>query len=241
MAGTIRWLGLAFVELVTGDGKVVLFDPWVRAQGNRSCPLELEDVRAADLILVSHDHQDHVGSAVDIARRTGALVGGATETMRRLIGQGLPPEQVVNAGAGYLPGGGVDLGWVKVVAVPAHHTSETGCALGHVAIARDGTTAYHTGDTSLTAEMAIYGALYPLDLLLVPVGGGGTMDALQAAEATRLTAPRQVMPIHFEWSPDPAGAVEDFVRLCGARIPAARILRPVAGKYVPLPRHGDGP
>jgi L-ascorbate metabolism protein UlaG (beta-lactamase superfamily) len=146
--------------------------------------------------------------------------------MWRLISEGLPKELVVNDGMGYLVGGGVDLGWVQVVATPAHHTSDTSCAIGHIVMAADGTMLYHTGDTSLTAEMAIYAQLYPLDVVLIPIGGGGTMDAYQAAEAVRLMAPKQVLPMHFEWNPAPQQALDDFVRFCTQKAPDVRIITP---------------
>lgn len=202
MTGKLRWLGLAFVEFTTADEKVVIFDPWVKNKGNPSCPLELEDIGRADLVLVSHDHEDHIGSAADICQKTGALLGGSTETMWRLAEDGLSKDLIVNAGNGYLVGGGADLKWIKVVSTPAHHTTNSGCALGHIVIAADGTTIYHVGDTSLTAEMEIYARIYPLDVALVPIGGGGTMDAYQAVEAARMMHPKAVMPMHFEWHPE---------------------------------------
>ena len=63
MKSKLRWLGVAFVELITSDDKVILFDPWTKTDGSPSCPLETADIHRADLVLVSHDHFDHVGSA----------------------------------------------------------------------------------------------------------------------------------------------------------------------------------
>ncbi len=40
MPGTLRWLGLAFVEFTTNDNHVILFDPWTKSAGNPSCPIE---------------------------------------------------------------------------------------------------------------------------------------------------------------------------------------------------------
>jgi L-ascorbate metabolism protein UlaG (beta-lactamase superfamily) len=234
MAGKFRWLGLAFVEFTTADDKVIFFDPWTKSKGNPSCPLDIEDIQRADLVLVSHDHGDHIGSAADVCQKTGALLGGATETMWRLIDEGLSKELVVNNGMGYLAGGGVDLDWVKVVATPAHHTSDTSCALGHIVIAADGTTLYHVGDTSLIAEMEIYARIYPVDVALVPVGGGGTMDAYQAAEAVRMINPKHVMPMHFEWNASPQKALDDFMTFCRGKNPDVSLIQPVAGKYVDI-------
>lgn len=234
MPGKLRWLGLAFVEFTTIDDKVVFFDPWTKSKGNPGCPIEVEDIKRADLVLASHDHEDHIGSAIPLCQKTGALMGGPTETMWRLIEEGLSKTQVVNDGMGYLVGGGVDLGWVKVVATPAHHTSDTSCAIGHIVIAADGTTIYHVGDTSLTADLEVYARIYPVDILLVPVGGGGTMDAYQAAEAVRMINPKKVLPMHYEWNAEPQQALEDFMKFCREKNPEVPIIPPVAGKYVDI-------
>ena len=109
MSGTIRWLGHAFVEFSTEDGKVVLFDPWTKDDGNPACPIGTEKIERADLVLVSHDHFDHIGSAVAICKKTGALLGGPVQTMKSLIAEGFNEEQVVNFGSSYMDGGGVQL------------------------------------------------------------------------------------------------------------------------------------
>jgi L-ascorbate metabolism protein UlaG (beta-lactamase superfamily) len=234
LPGKLRWLSIAFVEFVTAKGKVILFDPWTKTDGNPHCPIETNEIKRADLILISHDHLDHIGSALALCVRTGALLGGPTETMRRLINEGLRKEQVVNNGMGYLVGGGVDLDWVKVVAVPAFHTSDTSCAVGTIVKTADGTTIYHTGDTSLTMEMELYSRLYPLDVVILPIGGGGTMDAFQAAEAVRMMNPKQVIPVHFEWNPSPKKALDDFLKLCRQKAPEVRIIQPEVGKVVTI-------
>jgi L-ascorbate metabolism protein UlaG (beta-lactamase superfamily) len=232
MSGKLRWLGLAFVEFTTADDHVIFFDPWTKSKGNPSCPIDVKDIDRADLVLASHDHEDHIGSAIPLCQKTGALMGGPTETMWRLIEEGLPKEQVVNNGMGYLVGGGVDLIWVKVVATPAHHTSNTSCAIGHIAVAADGATIYHVGDTSLTADLEVYARLYQVDVALLPIGGGGTMDAFQAAEAVRMMQPKQVMPMHYEWNSAPEQALEDFMRFCREKTPGIPIIKPVAGEYI---------
>ena len=57
----LTWHGHAAFELVTPSGKTVLIDPWL---GNPSNPKkDLAKTIAADLILVTHGHSDHVGDA----------------------------------------------------------------------------------------------------------------------------------------------------------------------------------
>ena len=110
--------------------------------------------------------------------------------MKRLAAEGFPKEQILNFGFGYMPGGGAELDWITINATPAFHASDTGVALGHIVRAKDGTTIYHTGDTALLAEMEIYARLYPLDVVLLPIGGVFTMDAKQAAHALTMLKPK---------------------------------------------------
>jgi L-ascorbate metabolism protein UlaG (beta-lactamase superfamily) len=214
MSGAIRYLGHAFVEFTTADNKVILFDPWTKDDGNPACPVGTEEIERADLVLVSHDHFDHIGSAMAVCKNTGALLGGAVQTVRRLIEEGLSTEQVVNFGSGYMVGGGVELDWVKVVATPAFHSSDTACAIGTIARAADGTTVYHAGDTSLFGDMELFGRLYPLDVALVPIGGVFTMDAYQASEAVRMLNPKLAIPIHYASFPIVAKMADEFISRC---------------------------
>ena len=230
MSGVIRYLGHAFVEFTTADNKIILFDPWTKDDGNPACPIETEKIERADLVLVSHDHFDHIGSAVAICKNTGALLGGAVQTVKRLTEEGLSTEQVVNFGSGYMVGGGVELDWVKVVSTPAFHSSDTACAIGTIARASDGTTVYHAGDTSLFGDMELFGRLYPLDVALVPIGGVFTMDTFQASEAVRMLNPKIAIPIHYASFPIIAKTADEFVVQCGEKAPHVKVVARSAGE-----------
>ncbi len=234
MQGEIRWLGHSFVEYKTADKGIVLFDPWSKDDGNPACPLGNGDIERADLALISHDHFDHMGSAIAICNQTGALLGGPVQTMRKLTEQGLKDDLVVNFGYGYMVGGGVDLGWVKVTATPALHSSDSACPLGTIVTTADGTQIYHAGDTGLFSEMELYGRLYPLDLAMIPIGGVFTMDAYQAAEAVRLLNPKKVMPIHYGSFPIIAQTADEFRKLCAEKNPGVEILTPKVGETISL-------
>ncbi|MBI9049220.1 MAG: metal-dependent hydrolase [Anaerolineaceae bacterium] len=232
MSGKIRWLGNAFVEFITSDGKIILFDPWTKTDGNQTCPFETSDIKKADLVLVSHDHFDHVGSAAAICKQTGAILGGQDETIKRIMKEeGISEEQVVNHGSGSIVGGGAELDWVKIVSTPAIHTSNTSVPSGTIVISSDGTTIYHAGDTSITAEMEIFARLYPLDVAILPIFGIATMDGVQASEAVRLMKPKQVMPIHFDFRSEPEKVLNEFLALCQSVNPLVKTLCPIPGIY----------
>ena len=232
MPGSIRWLGHAFVEFTTSDGKVVLFDPWTKDAGNPACPVTTDEIEKADLVLFSHDHFDHMASAVAICNKTGALLGGPVQSVRRLIEAGFSSDQVVNFGSGYMVGGGVELDWIKVTSTPAFHSSDTACALGNIAIAADGTTVYHAGDTCVFGDMALFGQLYPIDAALIPIGGVFTMDAYQAGEAVNLLNPKMVFPIHYASFPIIAPNADEFIEQCRQKAPGVAVKTPAAGEVV---------
>jgi L-ascorbate metabolism protein UlaG (beta-lactamase superfamily) len=232
MSGKIRWLGHSFVEFTTSAEEVILFDPWTKDDGNPSCPVGTDEILKANLVLVSHDHFDHVGSAIPVCRKTGALLGGPVQTVKRMIEAGLSESQVVNFGYGYMVGGGVSFDWVKVVSTPAFHSSDTACALGTIVQTSDGTTLYHAGDTCVFSDMALFGRLYPLDVAMVPIGGVFTMDAQQASEAVKLLKPKVAIPIHYGSFPIIAKTADEFVKLCREKAPEVKVVALSPGESI---------
>ena len=76
----ITFLGHAAVAL-EHDGKTVLVDPFLT--GNPKAAAKADEV-AADAILLTHGHGDHIGDTVDIAKRTGAPVVAIVELAQEL-------------------------------------------------------------------------------------------------------------------------------------------------------------
>lgn len=151
----------------------------------------------ADLILVTHDHFDHVGDTIAIAKKTGATVVAMYETAAKLQADGLPIENVLYEGFGRNIGGAIEIDGITLVMTEAVHSSETGSPAGYIIKFPGGATIYHAGDTSIFANMQIYGDLYPMHIALLPIGGVFTMDAKQAAISLRLLKPAVAIPMHF--------------------------------------------
>lgn len=223
---TIKWLGHAAFEVKTGEAAVYI-DPWL--EGNPLAAVKKADVTECDIILVTHDHFDHVGDAVEIAKRTGAVVVAQPETAEKLKTQSnLSEKNIVNGGMGIGIGGTVEIKRVKVTAVQAHHTSATGVATGYIIKTPDGKTIYHAGDTGVFGDMELISRMYPIDVALLPIGGCFTMDSEQAAETLTLLKPKVVIPMHYKTFPVLEQEAENFLRLARDKAPetVVKVLNP---------------
>ena len=121
----ITWYGHAAFKMVTPSGKVILIDPWITNPLNPNGKQDLADLKKVDLILISHGHSDHVGDAVEIAKRTKAkLVTTMDQAQAYVRYAGFPADQVgydsavhftpgTNRGAMVRPGSAVRAGHEK--------------------------------------------------------------------------------------------------------------------------------
>jgi L-ascorbate metabolism protein UlaG (beta-lactamase superfamily) len=177
-------------------GKKIIVDPFFT--GNPSATVSADAV-AADFILISHGHGDHVGDAAAIAKRTGAKVISNFEIVNWLQAQG-----VKNAHAQHLGGGFQhEFGYVKLTI--AHHGSglPDGSYGGNPAgflITAKGKKIYLTCDTGLFDTMRLYGE-EGIDLLVLPIGDNFTMGPDDALRAVKLIKPKVAIPSHYNtWS-----------------------------------------
>lgn len=222
MTTSIKWLGHATFFVTTPAGKRIMIDPWL--SNNPVCPLDAADVKTADIILVSHDHVDHSADALQIAQSTGAVVISQPEVSARFrIDQGLPQSQLLN-GTGMNIGGSAVVQGITVTMVPAVHSTPNGAPCGFVLLLEDGTTLYHTGDTALFGGMSLIGELYPIDLVMLPIGSFYTMDPIQAAKAVSLLKPKKVIPMHYKTFPVLERSADRFVELVRKQAPEVKVV-----------------
>jgi L-ascorbate metabolism protein UlaG (beta-lactamase superfamily) len=194
---TITWYGHAAFA-ITDAATSLLIDPFLT--GNPSAAVTAEALTPT-AILVTHGHNDHLGDAVDISKRTGAPII-ATYELGLFLG---------NKGANVIPGnigGTVTTGDAEVKFVPAVHSSTVDDDGSFVApstpagfvIRLNGKNLYIAGDTALFGDMDLIGD-EDLDVAIVPIGGQYTMDAGDAVKAVARLRPKVVIPGHFNTFP----------------------------------------
>ena len=233
----VHWYGHAAFKIETPSGGVILIDPWLTNPSNPDKD-SIAKLGRVDYILITHGHADHVGNAVEIAKKTGALLVatyGMHFNMKSMLGY--PEKQANPAATGGNVGGTFDLSkaGAKVTVVNAVHGSElttpmlpapasgqpaavtTGNPVGFVLQINDGPTIYHTGDTDVFTDMKLIPEFYKVDLMLACVGGHFTMDPVRAAQAVEWVQPKQVVPMHFGTYPVLAGTPTQFKAALGKR------------------------
>lgn len=193
----LHYIGHSAFEL--SDGNVsVLIDPYI--SGNPSTTEKAANF-SPQTILLTHAHNDHVGDAVEISKRTGAPIFATYELATYLGSKG-------GNGVGANHGGTVAFEGGTAKFVPAWHTSSyfdgenfvaPGIPAGLI-VRFGGKTIYFAGDTCLFGDMKLIGE-EGLDLAVLPIGDNFTMGPKDAIRAVKFLEPKLVIPCHYNTFP----------------------------------------
>jgi len=192
----ISWLGHSAFRLRTPGGKEVLLDPWYT--GNPSFP-ESARPKAADLILISHGHSDHITDAAAMAKQTNATVVAIWEITSWLGSKGIKNLEPMNKG------GTITSKGLRITMTDARHSSSfdengivyIGEPAGFVVKLENNQSLYFAGDTSLFGDMKLIGEIYKPDIAFLPIGDRFTMGPDTAALAAKWLGVKQVVPMHY--------------------------------------------
>ncbi|MFL6036585.1 MAG: metal-dependent hydrolase [Gaiellaceae bacterium] len=211
MSGTLTWLGHASFRVDTPGGKRVYIDPFLN--GNPKCPESEQQPERVDIIGITHGHGDHVGDAVELAKKHSCDVVAPVELADWISGQGVEKAHDANKG------GTVDVDGVKFTLTNAFHSSSNndgaymGEPCGIVLELEDGTKVYFAGDTCVFGDMQLIRRLYSPDVAVLPIGGHYTMDPKEAAVALELLGTKRCVPCHFGTFPILAGTPQQLKEL----------------------------
>ena len=178
----ISWFGQATIRIKT-DSLVIYFDPY-----------RIQQAEAADIILITHEHRDHLDPS-SIAKLTTdktiiVMPGSCRESAQEI--------KVKNIR--YLsPGETTNIGEISVMAVPAYNITKAKFHpksknyLGYV-VTIGGVRVYHAGDTERIPEMK----QFQCDIACLPLGQNYTMNSVEeAAESALDVKARVAIPIHY--------------------------------------------
>src|SRR5947209_8687110 len=210
----LTWLGHATFRIITPAGNTILVDPWV--MGNPMCPESEKNLKKVDVMLCTHGHFDHIGDAVEIAKKHSPTVVGIPELTGWLEKKGVKNTAMMNKG------GTQTVGDIRVTMVHADHSCGItdgdqivygGEACGYVIQFENGVKIYHAGDTNVFSDMKIIHDLYNPEIAMLPIGDHFTMSPREAAYAVGLLKPKTVIPMHFGTFPVLTGRPSDLAKL----------------------------
>jgi len=213
----LKWFGHSAFSITTPNGKVLLIDPWLRNPTNPEAKDKrdpLASLTKVDYILLTHGHRDHVGDAVEIARKTGAVLICNPELAGNLVKLADFPAKQADTDAIMGIGGEIQIadGEVMVAMTSAVHSSSVfnpkagpneaeraygGNPAGFVIVIKNGPTIYHSGDTAYFKDMETIGESYAIDVALLNIGGHFGMEPRMAAKAAQSLRTRLAVPHHF--------------------------------------------
>jgi L-ascorbate metabolism protein UlaG (beta-lactamase superfamily) len=196
----LTWLGHGTYRIDSPGGKRIYVDPWLE---NPKCPEAEQEPERMDVMVVTHGHGDHIGSAVRVGQQHSPAVVAIIELATWLETQG-----VENATAlGMNIGGTVEAEGIKFHMTPALHSSGLigdggsitylGEPGGFVIEFENGTKLYAAGDTALFGDMQLIGRYLEPDVAVLPIGDHFTMGPRQAAAALELLGCKRCIPVHW--------------------------------------------
>ena len=181
-----KWYGHSAFGITTAGGVHICTDPYI--PGSYDGAIAYAPIAdACDVVLQSHDHDDHAGA--------GELSGNP----------------VVSRGPGKHEAAGI-----KFVGTPTFHDESGGSERGPNTVftfEADGIKVAFLGDLGHVLSAEQLAAIGPVDVVLAPVGGFFTIDAAAATEVAGQLGAKVVIPMHYKTAACgfPLAGVEDVL------------------------------
>lgn len=212
----VVWLGHA-TNMIDLEGHRIMTDPmlseiaspisWLGPSRYHQAPMGIEDLPKVDVVVVSHDHYDHLDMAtVEALARAGTLFVVPLGIGAHLEAWDVPPKQIVELQWGESR----VVGDLTIHCVPARHYSGRGVfdqneALwaGWVLKGKE-KTLYYSGDTGFSDHFAEVGERFgPIDITLIKIGEYDEtwpeihIDPEEAVRAHVAARGQLMLPVHW--------------------------------------------
>ena len=174
----LRWHGHSYFDLTTSKGTRIVFDPHaIEGYGRQGVP--------ADLVLISHSHNDHNQLGVLSNPGKFKVLEGLKQTGNK-VEWNLLDEKFRD---------------VRVRTVGVYHDNNQGLEKGKNAVfivEADGLRFVHLGDLGHVLTKEQVKEIGPVDVLMIPVGGIYTLNGADAKEVVAELKPKKyILPMHY--------------------------------------------
>lgn len=179
---------------VKTQNKTILFDPFI-SPNPKAAHIDVATL-AADYILLSHGHEDHVADAENIAKRTGAKLVSNFEIVSWYEKKGIENVHPMNHGGKWK----FDFGTVKYTNAVHSSMLPDGSYGGNPGgfIINTDKSFYYSGDTALTMDMKLIGNTEKLDFAVLPIGDNFTMGIEDAITAAEFINCNKIIGVHYD-------------------------------------------
>ena len=179
----VRWFGQSLIQIETAAGKKIVFDP-------HAIPIFGNDKPEADLVCITHEHNDHNQS--DILPKND----------KRLERRGLKPANKAKTEYEWNKiDEKIDALGATIKTFGTYHDEKDGKERGLNSVfvlTVDGLTFCHLGDLGHELSPQLIKQMGKIDVLFVPVGGIYTINGEVARKVTAAINPRLfAIPMHF--------------------------------------------
>lgn len=177
----------------------VFIDPFI--EWNNQCDLSVQQCidKKPDAIIVTHGHDDHIWSTVEISKKTWCQIITSFE-LWKYFSEIHWCQNISLHGVWWW----VDYNWWYVKFFQARHGwGISSLSHGYSTVACwillqiEGKTIYHAWDTWLFSDMKLLNEFYNVDVAFLPIWDRYTMWVDDAIIATHRISPMYVVPIHY--------------------------------------------
>lgn len=219
----IKYLGHSTFYLESDEYRAII-DPFIT--GNPQCTATIEDFDELTHIFVTHGHGDHLGDAVELAKRTNATIVTNFELGNYLLFN----YDNISVHTMHI-GGRTTLNSVTIKMTNALHGSAVITPENEIIYAGNpcgflidcnGVRIYHAGDTGLTLDMKLLQDEH-VNVAMIPIGGNFTMDIQDACKAVDFIKPELTVPMHYNTFPPIQADPYEFLESVSSKVKVMEI------------------